>query len=113
MKEEATDILRGRKGQFEVSFGMIFSVIVIIAVIVVAFYIIMQFLEFKDCTALGLYYDNLESEINKAWASTGVTSKTFSGDVPSAVDYVCFGNLNKPASGEDRKRQTELAERLD
>ena len=42
-----------------------------------------------------------------------MTSKTFVGEVPNDVEYVCFGNLNKPASGEDRKRENELAERLD
>ena len=59
-----------KRGQIDISFGMIFSIILIIAVVGVAFYVINNFIELKKCTEIGLFYDDLKKYIDEAWQST-------------------------------------------
>ena len=83
-----------KRGQIDISFGMIFSIILIIAVVGVAFYVINNFIELKKCTEIGLFYDDLNKYIDKAWQST-IHKDTFKSTLPSGIDLVCFGDLNQ------------------
>lgn len=83
------------------SFGVIFSIILIIAIIAVAFYVITNFLSLSQCSQIGLFYEDLESHINKAWLST-IHQDTFNGNLPSDIESVCFGNPKQaPANYKD------------
>jgi hypothetical protein len=96
-----------KRGQLEISFGMIFSIIIIIAVIATSFYVIQYFTKLSKCTTIGLFYEGIQSEVNEAWQ--GTTSKTlFSGNVPSSTDYVCFGNMSLSAGAADSGRKSDL-----
>lgn len=75
------------------SFGMIFSIILIIAIIAVAFYAITYFLDLSECAEIGLTYQDLKSEVDKAWNSE-VYGDVFSGGLPKGIDEVCFGKLD-------------------
>ena len=59
-----------KRGQFEISFGMIFSIFIIIATVAVAFYVITQFLGVNECAGIGGFYDDFQREITKAWQSS-------------------------------------------
>jgi len=83
-----------KKGQVQLSFGMIFSMIVIIATVAVAFYAISYFLNLSRCTQTGNFYSSLQNEIDKAWAGE-ITQKIFSGKLPSGIKNVCFGNMSQ------------------
>jgi len=82
-----------RSGQIQVSFGMIFSIIIVIATVAVGFYVINYFLNLSSCTKAGMFWDSLGDEVDKAWKSD-MTQKVFQGAVPSGVKYVCFGNFS-------------------
>ena len=88
-------------GQMEISFGMIFSIILIIAVLGIAFYVIRYFSSLTDCASVGLFYTSLGKNVDQSWAAT--TSRSlFEGNVPSSVTYVCFGNLTQqPLNAND------------
>ena len=73
------------------SFSMMFSILIIIVTLAVAFYVIKEFVQTSECAAIQLYYDDLAREIDKAWRSSGA-QLTFSHAVPSSVKSVCFGN---------------------
>ncbi len=99
--------VRGARGQLEISFGMIFSIILIIAVVAVAFYVIQYFMKLSTCSGIGLFYEGLQEETDTAWA--GSSSRTlFHGQVPSSVDYICFGNMSLNPANADRERFEEL-----
>jgi hypothetical protein len=87
-----------KKGQFQLSFGMIFSIIIIIAIVVVAFYVISYFLNLGRCAQIGAFYDDLNGEVNKAWAQDFV-QETYRGSLPSKVRKVCFGAINQTFDG--------------
>ena len=83
---------------------MIFSIILIIAVVGVAFYVINNFIELKKCTEIGLFYDDLKKYIDEAWQST-IHKDTFRGVLPSGIDIVCFGDINQaPQEYNDIKK---------
>ncbi len=81
------------KGQIDLSFGVIFSIILIVAIIGVAFYAITYFLNIKKCSDIAFFYKDLEGEINRAYGSQ-LYQDVFEGGLPSGIDSVCFGNLS-------------------
>lgn len=84
--------LHKKKAQLDISFGFIFGIIVIIAIIAISFYVITHFLRLSKCTQTGTFYSDLQAEVDNAWAGS-IISKTFSGSLPSNIQSVCFGNL--------------------
>lgn len=91
-----------KKGQIEMSFGMIFAIFLIVATVAVAIYAITYFVNSGKCVELGLYYQDVKEEVNKAWASE-ITQKTISGTLPSKIEKVCFGSLESDYSGFEKE----------
>jgi len=107
-------IKRGKKAQtiLGLSYGAIFSIIIIIMIISVAFYAINQFLDIGKCANVGLFYDDLQKEIDTSWTSGNVET-TFVGNLPTGaigtgVDYVCFGTLIQDADAVDALKKEEF-----
>lgn len=105
-----------KKGQgiFGMSFGFIFSIILIIALIGVTMYAIAFFLNLSGCTNIGLFYDSLQDEIDRAWSS-GIYSDTL-GKIPTGelekagIEMICFGELDSTTSDNpDLQRELEDA----
>lgn len=80
-----------KKGDIQISFGMIFSIILIIALVGVSFYVIMHFLDLRECTSTGLFYQDIENRIASAWSAVEV-QEVYKGRLPGGIDEVCFGN---------------------
>ena len=78
-----------KRGALQISFGMLFSVILIVAFIVVAFYAINVFLNLQKCSEMGLYKSDLQSAVDRAWLSEEA-SEIFEAKVPSNIDFACF-----------------------
>ncbi|MEJ2267684.1 MAG: hypothetical protein P8X70_01260 [Nanoarchaeota archaeon] len=78
-----------KRGQMKLSFGMIFSIILIIIFIAFAFYAITKFLELQDSVKIGQFKDNLQNDIDKMWkGSQGTQEKSYV--VPKKVKAICF-----------------------
>jgi len=99
-----------KKGQeiFGLSFGMIFAVILIIFFVIIAFIVIRQFLETKDCAKTGIFFSELNNKVKDAFNSGDITSK-YSIDLPSNVQAVCFANLTEDFKGTNKAVGEELA----
>src|SRR3989344_4093147 len=100
-----------KKGQLEISFSMIFSIIVIIAIIGVAIYVIMFFLGVDKCGETGFFYSDLQNEINEAWRSQSYKDN-FEVKLPSNIKYICFGALNidaKDSKSEEIQREIDFS----
>lgn len=93
---------RGRKGQMELSFSMIFSVILIVAFIAAAIYAISTLLGLQRCAQIGLYKDELQKAVNNAWNSPETEAK-FKQNLPNSVEQVCFFNKLEAGKGNDRQ----------
>lgn len=90
-----------KRGQIELSFGMIFSVILIVVFVSSAFYAIGVLLGLQKCSQLGLYKDELQKAVDDAWNSPETIAK-FRQNLPKKVEKTCFFNSLAPAKGRDR-----------
>lgn len=91
-----------KRGQLEMSFGMIFSIIIIIATIGVAFYVISHFVKVNNCAQIGIFYQDLQERVDKAWQEDR-TQGTFTGKLPGSVEQVCFGNFTQSYDPKDEE----------
>lgn len=104
--------IEGKKGQLEISFGMIFSILIIIATVAVAFYVIKYFFGLNECSQVSSFYQDLQSDVDKAWASS-LSNGVSSGKLPLSVSYVCFANPKKPYLGKTFSLQyNELKDKI-
>ena len=83
---------------FGMSFGVIFSIILIVFILVVAGIAVNHFLGLKKCTQIGLFIEDIQKDIDTAWNSQKFTDES-SYSLPSNLDYVCFANLSNSLKG--------------
>lgn len=93
-----------KKGALSISFGMIFSIIMIIAILGVAFYAISFFLNLQKCTGVGLFSDEFQKKVDGAWIAE-IVSEEFSLTLPSRIKYVCFGDLENSGNIDSSTRE--------
>jgi len=88
---------------------MLFSILVIIAVVATAFYVIKYFLNMNKCNEIGYFLDSFQKKVDSAWNS-GDVKDAFEGSLPNSVEAVCFGNSSAaPATnGQDKTMYREL-----
>lgn len=96
----------GRKGAIEISFGMIFSIIIIVAIVGVATYAIVYFLDLGKATEMSLFHQKFQETIDDVW-SASITDKVVSFTLPAGIELVCFGDLSSNSwdiNYEDERR---------
>jgi hypothetical protein len=78
-----------KRGQMKMSFGMIFSIILIIAFLAFAFYAIRNFLGMQQEVQINQFKENLQNDVDRLWKSTS-GSKPVEYPLPSRIEGVCF-----------------------
>jgi len=86
------------RGQMQLSFEMIFSIILIVVFLGFAFYAIKTFLAFQDSAKAGKFFDEVQSDIDRVWRSSQ-SSEQQEYIVPSNADFVCFVDFSSDAKG--------------
>ena len=101
---------RGKNAQsvFGMSFGVIFSIILIVFILVVGFIVIRSIIKNMDCAKIGLFKDDFKAEINSAWNSAG-NEYTFTRNIPTSLEYVCFADLSQKQKGEFKQAWEEIS----
>ena len=86
---------RDKKAQeiFGLSFGVIFSIFLIIIFFVVAVVAIKGFLDLGKTSGVGLFYKDFQSEVDRAWNSQS-SEFEFKINLPKDIEQVCFANLS-------------------
>jgi len=95
------------------SFGMIFSILLIIFFIVAAWIAIKMFWNPNECALSdqsqeGIFKSEFQGAINDAWNSEK-TSRDFKISLPAKISHVCFLDMNKEPSGEFEDFYNELS----
>lgn len=91
----------------KLSFGMIFSIILIIVFISFAFYAIQKFLWIQDAVKVGQFVDGLKSDVNKMWnAQKG--SDEFEYFLPKKIESVCFVDYSSSKKGVNQELYDKL-----
>ena len=96
-----------KNGQIKLSFGMIFSIILIIIFLAFAFYAIKTFLKIQDNAQAGKFISDLKSDIDRVWKSTE-SSEEKEYSLPSRINFVCFVDFETSASGSMGNIYSEL-----
>lgn len=95
-------MIKGRRAQQTMSlpFGLIFSILLIVVFILIAFIAIRYFLDLGDCTKIGKFYDELQGKVDEAWRSQ-ISSFEVEITLPSGIDQICFANLSAEERGSN------------
>jgi hypothetical protein len=78
-----------KRGQMNLSFGMIFSIILIIIFLAFGFYAITKFLELQDSIQVEQFLSDVQDDVNTMWKSPQ-GSREVGYSLPSKIDSVCF-----------------------
>jgi len=73
----------------KLSFGMIFSIILIVVFLIFAFYAIRMFLGVTDVAKITKFRENLQEDINDLWKGTKGSQK-MTYELPGKIKKVCF-----------------------
>lgn len=89
-----------KSAQFEMSFGFIFSIILIAVFVVVAFIAIRAFLGVQCSVSTGSFVKDLQNEVDRIWAGSG-ESFLFSDKLAGncKLKEVCFFDPNAVQNG--------------
>ena len=80
-----------KRGQLELSFGVLFSVILIIVVIGAAIYFINVFVNTSDCATVQVFQKEVQDSIDSAWRAAKV-EQTMHVRAPRGVSELCIGD---------------------
>lgn len=89
MNKKEGDYKQNNKGQMQIGFGMIFSVILIVVFIVFAVYGIIKFMDIQKLAQVESFKQEFQEDINDALKSTSI-SRPFSYNIPKNIKQVCF-----------------------
>jgi len=96
-----------KKGQIELSFGMIFSIILIIIFLSFAFFVIKKFLDMKDALEAGRFASQLQDDVDKMWKSSqGSQEQEYI--ISSKIEKVCFADFDSNNAGNDSELYRKL-----
>jgi hypothetical protein len=80
-------------------FGMIFSIILIVVFVVIAFIAVGSFLDIGKSAGVGLFYTELQDAVDNSWRGQS-SETTFKINLPSEIKTICFSNLSSKINGE-------------
>lgn len=96
-----------KRGQMKISFGMIFSIILIIVFLTFAFFAIKTFLGFTSSAQSGKFLSDFQSDIDRVWKSSQ-SSQQINYSIPGKIEYVCFVNFDGSAKGQSASFYKDL-----
>jgi len=97
-----------KRGQMQLSFGMIFSIILIIVFIAFAFYVIKILIEGQEEATVLLFKEDLEEDIEKIWKGSGSITKPEGYKLTKKIEMVCFVDYSSPEKGENSEIYRKL-----
>ncbi len=95
-----------KRGAIELSFGMIFSIIIMIAIIGVAIYAISAFLSIGKTSQLAIFHQKFQEKVEEIWSSS-ITNKVVDFNIPNSAEFVCFGNLDEESYNPNFENEYE------
>ncbi|MBI5803328.1 hypothetical protein HY448_01440 [Candidatus Pacearchaeota archaeon] len=92
--------MKEKKGQMQLSFGMIFSIILIIVFMAFAFFAIYKFLDIRNSVEVGKFANDFQKDIDSIWkGSQGSQERTYFLD--ESIKYVCLADFESNKKGSN------------
>ena len=99
--------MKQKRGQMKLSFGMIFSIFLIIIFVSFSFFAIKKFVGVGNSAQIAKFRNDLQSDVDKLWkGSQGSQEQEYF--LPSKIKYVCFIDYSLGAEGQYRDFYNEL-----
>lgn len=96
------------------SFGMIFSIILIIVFVAFAFFGIKKFIDFKNNTQITKFKADLDAATERIWKNSLDANEPHEYFLPSKVKYVCFmSNANREGVGTSGIQKSDFTRYYD
>lgn len=92
------------QGVFDMSFTMIFSIILIVFFVVVAFIALRYFFNYQANVQIGMFFNDFNSQVSKAF-NAEKASYTFNSTLPSGIQFVCIINANSEMENASKSEQ--------
>jgi len=107
MKKRGIRYSKRSQSVFGMPFTVIFSIIIIVAILATAFYVIRWWLEFQRCSEAGLFFKDLEKEVRDAYTSTFTDTgdKPFTRPLPGSVEKVCIADLENDIGSNEQEKE--------
>ena len=96
-----------KRGQMQISFGMIFSIILVIMFISFVIYIIIYFLDFSDRVKIEQFEEKLQEDVDKIWRGYQ-GSKVVNLGLPKEISKVCFIDNSASAIGRNNEMYNDF-----
>lgn len=92
------------------SFGMIFSIVLIVVFFAFAFYAINTFFGINNSAQVGQFISDFQADVDSIWRSSG-GSQEREYSLPSSVEKICFIDFNPDigARGQDISLYADLS----
>jgi len=100
--------MKKKSGQMELSFGMIFSIILIIVFIMFAFYVIKILLQNQSRSEVLMFKEDLQNDVDKVWKGSGSISNPNGYNLPKKIELICFADFSSPAEGNNQELYKDL-----
>ena len=101
-----------KRAQFQISFGMMFSIILIAVFIVVAIIAINTFLKISCTASNGLFIKELRDEVDRIWAQSGqdvLFESNLGNGFSCKIEEVCFFDSNENQEGEFKEEYEDFS----
>lgn len=89
--------MQKKRGQMQLSFGMIFSIILIIFFVAIAFYAIKVLLNTQNSIKNSNFKISLQDDVDKIWKSSKTSQET-EYILSSKIKKICFVDFSIPAT---------------
>jgi hypothetical protein len=100
-----------KRGQMKLSFGMIFSILLIIIFVVFAFYVIKTFLGWQSELNYKSFAEELQDDVDRIWKSSA-SSQPITYRLSEEIYYVCFIDENSPGIGTSSSIYNDIKRNL-
>jgi len=96
-----------KRGQLKLSFGMIFSIILIIVFLAFAFFSVKKFIDVSTSAQITQFKDNFQSDINSVWNSPQ-SNQELNYRLPKEVQKLCILDSEATSSGSNSDIYSDL-----
>lgn len=95
-------------------FGLIFGIFMIVIFIIVAIIAINHFLNVGKCSSIGMFYEELQEEVNKAFSSQEYDNTHAPFEINlDGITRICFGNLSNTITNQEDYDKIKYYEEYD
>jgi len=101
-RNQGRQVISCKRSQMQISFGIIWAIILIVAFIAFAFYAVQKFLGMQRTLEVGGFANDFQEDIDRIWKSSKA-SQEVSYALPSKIEKICFIDYYSSLDGKNKE----------